>query len=68
VFLSAAAAASWVKGDTDLSVPSVADFEQAIRAGRLKLGTPGIRHIRGKMFLAAFLSGAAAPGFDSGVS
>ena len=62
VFLSAAAAASWVKGDTDLSVPSVADFEQAIRAGRLKLGTPGIRHIRGKMFLAAFLSGAAAPG------
>jgi hypothetical protein len=68
VFLSASAAASWVKGDTDLSVPSVVDFQQAIQAGRLKAGTPEIWHIRGKMFLASFLSGNATPGFGGPAS
>ena len=68
VFLSASAAASWVRGDTDLSVPSVADFQQAIEAGRSKAGTPENWHIRGKMFLASFLSGIATPGFDGPAS
>jgi aminoglycoside phosphotransferase (APT) family kinase protein len=68
VFLSASAAASWVKGDADLSVPSVADFQQAIETGRLKAGTPENWHIRGKMFLASFLSGVATPGFGGPAS
>jgi aminoglycoside phosphotransferase (APT) family kinase protein len=68
VFLSASAAASWVKGDTDLSIPSLADFQRAIDAGRLKSGTPENLHTRGKMFLASFLSGAATPGFGGAAS
>ncbi|MEP6839112.1 MAG: phosphotransferase [Bradyrhizobium sp.] len=68
VFLSASAAASWVKGDLDLSAPSVADFQQAIQTGRLKAGTPENWHIRGKMFLASFLSGIATPGFGGPAS
>ncbi len=67
VLLSASAAASWVTGDMDLSAPSAAEFQQAIRAGRLKPGTPETRHILGKMFLASFLTGAATPGFDAAV-
>jgi aminoglycoside phosphotransferase (APT) family kinase protein len=65
-FFSSCAAAPW-KGDTDLSVPSLADFQQAIQAGRLKPGTPEIRYMRGKMFLASFLSGASTPGFGGAV-
>jgi hypothetical protein len=65
-FFSSCAAAPW-KGDTDLSVPSLADFQQAIQAGWLKPGTPEIRYMRGKMFLASFLSGASTPGFGGAV-
>jgi aminoglycoside phosphotransferase (APT) family kinase protein len=68
VFLSASAAAAWVKGDTDLSVPSVAEFQQAVQTGRLRAGTPENWHIRGKMFLASFLSGIATPGFGGPAS
>jgi aminoglycoside phosphotransferase (APT) family kinase protein len=67
VLLSASAAAGWMTGDTDLSVPTVAGFQQALRAGRLTPGTPETKHILGKMFLASFLSGAATPGFDAAV-
>lgn len=63
VFLSVSAAASWMKNDTDLSVPSVADFRRAIEEGRSNAGAPETRHVQGKMFLASFLSGAATPGF-----
>ena len=67
VFLSASAAASWVKEETDLSVPSAVDFQRAIKAGRLKAGTAETKHILGKMFLSSFLSGVATPGFDAAV-
>jgi thiamine kinase-like enzyme len=67
VFLSASAAASWVKEETDLSAPSAADFQRAVKAGRLKAGTAETKHILGKMFLSSFLSGVAAPGFDAAV-
>jgi aminoglycoside phosphotransferase (APT) family kinase protein len=67
VFLSASAAVSWVKEETDLSVPSAVDFQRAIRAGWQKAGTAETKHILGKMFLASFLSGVAAPGFDAAV-
>jgi len=67
VLLSASAAASWVKGDLDLAAPKVAEFQQAIRTGRLKPGAVETKHILGKMFLAAFLSGVTPPGFDAAV-
>jgi aminoglycoside phosphotransferase (APT) family kinase protein len=67
VVLSASAAASWIADDTDLSAPTIAEFQQAIHAGRLKPGTPEIKHIMGKMFLASFLSGAETPWLDAAV-
>jgi hypothetical protein len=67
VVLSASAAASWITGDTDLSAPTVAEFRQAVRAGRLTPGTPKTKHILGKMFLASFMSAIETPGFDAAV-
>jgi aminoglycoside phosphotransferase (APT) family kinase protein len=67
VLLSASAAASWVKGDTDLSAPTPSEFQRAIREGRLKPGAAQTKHILGKMFLASFFSGVAPPEFDAAV-
>jgi aminoglycoside phosphotransferase (APT) family kinase protein len=67
VLLSASAAACWVSGDRDLSASTADDFEQSIRAGRLKPGAPETKHVLGKMFLASFLSGASPPGFHAAV-
>jgi len=67
VVLSASAAASWVTGDNDLSAPTVAEFQQAIRSGRIKPGTPEAKHIMGKMFLASFLSGVDTPWLEAAV-
>jgi aminoglycoside phosphotransferase (APT) family kinase protein len=67
VALSASAAASWVIGDTDLSAPTVAEFEQAIRNGRLTPGAPETKHTLGKMFLASFMYGIDTPGFNAAV-
>jgi hypothetical protein len=67
VALSASAAASWITDDTDLSAPTVAEFQQAIRTGRLTPGTPKTKHVLGKMFLASFMSGIETPGFDAAV-
>jgi aminoglycoside phosphotransferase (APT) family kinase protein len=68
VMLSASAAVSRAPPDTDLSAPGPAAFRQAVREGRLRPGTPEIRHVLGKMFLAAFLTGGAAPGLDAAVA
>ena len=65
VMLSASAAASWVTDDTDLSAPTPQQFRLAIDEGRLKRGAPGTMHILGKMFLASFLSGVAAPKLEA---
>jgi aminoglycoside phosphotransferase (APT) family kinase protein len=67
VLLSASAAASWTTADTDLTAPSVAEFRQAIRHGRLRPGTPETKHVLGKMYLASFLSGSIPPGFAAAV-
>jgi hypothetical protein len=67
VLLSASAAASWRARDTDLAAPTVPEFWQAIRQGRLKPGTPETKHVLGKMYLASFLSGGAAPGLAAAV-
>jgi hypothetical protein len=67
VALSASAAASWVRDDTNLSAPTLAEFFEALRAGELKPGTPQTRHVLGKMFLASFLSGGDTPWLDAAV-
>jgi hypothetical protein len=67
VVLSASAAASWMTGDTDLSAPTPAELQQAVRAGRLKPGAPQTKHVLGKMLLASFMFGVATPGFDAAV-
>jgi aminoglycoside phosphotransferase (APT) family kinase protein len=67
VFLSASAAASRPMPDTDLLAPTVPEFRHAIRQGRLKPGATETKHVLGKMFLASFFSGVAAPGFDAAV-
>jgi Ser/Thr protein kinase RdoA (MazF antagonist) len=53
--------------DTDLSAPTLAEFELAVREGRVTPGMPETQHILGKMFLASFFSGVAPPGFDAAV-
>lgn len=67
VLLSASAAGPRSMPDADLSVPTVPEFQRAIREGRFEPGTLQTKHILGKMFLASFLSGVAAPGFDFAV-
>lgn len=62
VLFSASALAPHAKPDLDLSAPSSAEFERAIRAGRLTAQTAETSHVLGKMFLASFLSGEVPPG------
>lgn len=67
VFLSASAAAGRAAADGDLSVPTVAEFEQSLREGALKPGSPAAKHALGKMYLASFMTGIRAPGFGAAV-
>ena len=67
VFLSASLRRHGRNPTTDLSAPSVAEFRKAVGEGRLKPGAPQTKHMLGKMFLASFFSGVAAPGFDAAV-
>jgi thiamine kinase-like enzyme len=62
VLFSASASAPRTRPDPDLSAPAAAEFERAIRDGRLRAETPETSHILGKMYLASFLSGAPPPG------
>jgi len=68
VLLSASATAPRAAPDGDLSAPTLPELQLAIRAGRLKPGTPETKHILGKMFLASFLSGVAPPGLGEAVA
>jgi hypothetical protein len=54
-------------GDTDLSAPTPAELQQAVRTGRLKPGAPQTKHVLGKMLLASFMFGFVTPGFDAAV-
>jgi aminoglycoside phosphotransferase (APT) family kinase protein len=47
VVLSASAPALWMTGDTDLSAPTLAELQQAVRTGRLKPGAPQTKHLLG---------------------
>jgi hypothetical protein len=62
VLFSASAADSRAAPDTDISAPTLRDFQRSLRDGRLRPDALETRHVLGKMFLASFLSGAAAPG------
>jgi hypothetical protein len=62
VLLSASAAASGPLADRSLAVPTVAEYRRAIRDGRLDPEAAATRHILGKMYLDAFLTGATPPG------
>lgn len=62
VLFSASASAPPTTADSSLSAPTSAEFERAIRDGRLLAETPETSHILGKMFLASFLSGSVPPG------
>jgi hypothetical protein len=61
VLLSMSALTPRAVPDTDMAVPTPAEFRAALRGGRLKPGTPATRHIRGKMLLASFLRDVATP-------
>ena len=63
VFFSASALAQRARPDTDMSAPTLVEFESAVRAGRLTSGTPHFKHVLGKMFVASFLSGVPTPRF-----
>jgi predicted Ser/Thr protein kinase len=63
VLLSASATAPRSAPDDDLSAPNLAEFESAVRAGRV-VRSFETAHIMGKMYLASFLTGAAVPPLD----
>jgi aminoglycoside phosphotransferase (APT) family kinase protein len=66
VFLSASAASQTrTAPDTDLSVPTLEEFKQSVRAPRAN-PTETI-HTLGKMYLASFLSGDTVPGFGAAI-
>ncbi|MDH2385556.1 phosphotransferase [Bradyrhizobium sp. CER78] len=67
VLFSASATAPRTIADTSLAAPTLAEFAEAARAGRIRIGTPAAKHVLGKMFLAAFLSDITTPGFDLSV-
>jgi aminoglycoside phosphotransferase (APT) family kinase protein len=67
VLFSASAAAGWKRLDTDLSAPTVLEFQQAMHEGRFERGAAEAAHILGKMYLASFSSGIAAPGRGAAV-
>lgn len=64
MILSRFAAAPRSAPDNDLSAPSPNAFRAAIGDGRLKVGAPETIYTLGKMFLAGFLDGIAAPEFE----
>jgi aminoglycoside phosphotransferase (APT) family kinase protein len=68
VMFSSSAAALGAIGDTDIVAPSSEALGRMIRAGQLRPGVPETRHVLGKMFLAAYFTGCAAPGFDYAIA
>lgn len=62
VLFSASALAPREKPDDNLSAPSSAQFERAVREGRLVAGTAETTHVLGKMFLSSFVTGSMPPG------
>lgn len=65
VLLSASTAHFGSLGETDLTAPTASDFRRSIGDGRLVPGTPAVKHMLGKMYLASFLAGTIPPGLDA---
>jgi aminoglycoside phosphotransferase (APT) family kinase protein len=68
VQFSAVALAPKSAPDTDLAAPTLAEFRQALRDGRLLPDAAETRHILGKMYLAAFFTGEKPPGLPPPIS
>ena len=68
VQFSAVASGSRLAPDTNLAAPTLAEFQQALRDGRLAPDAPETRHVLGKMYLVAFFSGAKPPGLPPPIS
>jgi hypothetical protein len=68
VQFSAVAAGARLAPDTDLSAPTLAELQQALRDGRLAPDALETRHLLGKMYLAAFFSGEKPPGLPPPIS
>lgn len=68
VQFSAVATASHLVPDTDLSAPTLAELQQALRDGRLAPDALETRHLLGKMYLAAFFTGEKPPGLPPPIS
>jgi hypothetical protein len=63
VLFSASALAPRAAPDTDISAPTLSEFENAVAAGRLAPGSTHKKHVLGKMFLASFLGDVPTPRF-----
>jgi hypothetical protein len=68
ILLGGFAGAPRTAPDGDLTAPTADGFRAAIAEGRLKAGSPEIIYTLGKMFLAGFLAGLAAPEFEYALS
>lgn len=53
---------------TDLTAPTPPEFRAMIAGGQLKPGTPEAMLVLGKMFLAGYLEGLDAPGFQEALA
>ena len=54
--------------DSDLTPLTPGQFVSALQTGRLRLGTLEVLYAFGKMFLAGFLDGLRAPGFEDALA
>lgn len=68
VLLSASATHARETPDGDLSAPSLPEFQDMVRAGRLQSGSRDMVHTMGKMYLASFLNGAPVPPLHDAVA
>jgi hypothetical protein len=66
--LSGFAAAPRDRPDADLNAPSPAEFQALFERGQLEAAAPATLYILGKMQLAGFLAGVAAPGFTEALA
>ena len=66
--LNAAHGPEMVAPETDLSAPTRAQFAEAVEQGRMTNGSPEAQRLIGKMALASFLAGVAAPEFEEALA
>jgi aminoglycoside phosphotransferase (APT) family kinase protein len=67
LILSMLAGAPREAPDTDLTAPTPDEFRAAVAQGELAVGSPEMMYLLGKMMLAGFLAGMAAPEVEAAV-